>query len=81
MIYYKSVDNEVIVGISTVNTDGNGNISEEEYEFLKTMITEKPEGKQIRDNGDGTYSYIDMPPMPELEDSEALSILLGGEGS
>ena len=51
--------------------------------MLNQMIIEKPDGKCVHDNGDGTYEYEDMPPMPEpeLEDTEALSILLGGVGS
>lgn len=83
MIYYKSIEDGIVIGIGTLNADGMGNISGEEYETIMGMIIEKPSDKCIRDNGDGTYEYEDAPPIPEpeLEDSEALSILLGGEGS
>ena len=83
MRYYKNVDENGYVSINTLNEDGNGNITKEEYEMLNQMIIEKPDGKCVHDNGDGTYEYEDMPPMPEpeLEDTEALSILLGGVGS
>ena len=81
MVYYKSTNDGVITGISTVNADGDGNITELEYTVLSEMLSEMPTGKRIRDNGDGTYSYEDAPPMPEpdVEPEEALAILLGEE--
>ena len=80
MQYYKIVHDGLLSGINTINADGNGNITEEEYEYIKDMLVNIPTGKRIRDNGDGTYSYEDAPPMPEpdVEPEEALEILLGG---
>ena len=80
MQYYKIVNEETVTSLGTVNADGNGNITEEEYNELLTIIQQMPEGKRIHDNGDGTYSYEDAPPMPEpdVEPEEALEILLGG---
>ena len=84
MRYYKSTEDGIVRCISTVNADGNGNIPEEEYDYLKAMIAETPEGKQIRDNGDGTYEYEDAPPMPDPEPTDddyaaAGRILMGVE--
>ena len=81
MRYYKTTIDGVIVSINTHNADGDGNITELEYTVLSEMLSEMPTGKRIRDNGDGTYSYEDAPPMPEpdVEPEEALAILLGEE--
>ena len=80
MQYYKILVDDIVTSINTLNADGNGNITEEEYNNLFDIIRAKPDGKRIRDNGDGTYSYEDAPPMPEpeVEPEEALEILLGG---
>lgn len=79
MQYYKSEVEQTIYGISTVNADGEGNITEVEYELLNQMLHDMPQGKQIHDNGDGTYSYEDAPEPPEGEPTaeEVLSILTG----
>lgn len=79
MQYYKCEIEHTICGISTVNADGDGNITEVEYELLNQMLHDMPQGKQIHDNGDGTYSYEDAPEPPEGEPTaeELLSILTG----
>ena len=81
MRYYKNTIDGVIASINTLNADGDGNITEFEYNIIHSMLIEMPTGKRIRDNGDGTYSYEDAPPMPEpdVEPEEALAILLGEE--
>lgn len=81
MQYYKTVSEEILVSIGTINADGDGNITAEEYDSLLVMVRQMPDGKRIHDNGDGTYSYVDAPPMPEpdVEPEEALAILLGEE--
>lgn len=80
MQYYKILNGDIVASVNTLNADGNGNITEEEYIELLTIIQQKPDGKQIHDNGDGTYSYEDAPllPEPDVEPEEALEILLGG---
>lgn len=81
MQYYKSVIDGLVVTVSTVNADGDGNITEEEYNTLVELFYAMPDGKTIRDYGDGTYAYEDAPPPdpdPEMDDSAALEILLGG---
>ena len=79
MQYWKNVDNDVVMSINTVNSNGNGNITEYEYEYLKQMFIAMPQGKQIHDNGDGTYEYEDAPEPPEDEPTaeEVLAILTG----
>lgn len=84
MQYYKIVYNGLLSGINTINADGNGNITKEEYDSIKELLVNIPTGKQIRDNGDGTYSYEDAPPMPEPEPTDedyaaAGRILMGVE--
>jgi hypothetical protein len=80
MQYYKIEVEQTIYGISTVNADGVGNITEEEYELLNQMLHDMPQGKQIHDNGNGTYEYEDAPEPPEPEPTaeELLDILTGG---
>lgn len=82
MQYYKTLNDELVTAIGTVNADGGGNITEAEYSELLSMIHQMPDGKAIRDNGDGSYSYIDAPPTPEPEPTdtdkaEAYDILTG----
>ena len=70
MQYYKINNNETVTSIGTVNADGDGNITESEYNELLAMIRQMPDGKCIHDNGDGTYTYVDAPPMPDPEPTE-----------
>lgn len=84
MRYYKSTSDDIVLCISTMDADGNGNITEVEYTVLSEMIAEMPEGKRIRGNGDGTYSYEDAPSMPDPEPTDedyaaAGRILMGVE--
>ena len=79
MQYYKIVNEETVTSLGTINADGNGNITESEYTELLSMIRQMPGGKQIHDNGDGTYSYVDAPEPPEGEPTpeEIIEILTG----
>lgn len=81
MQYYKIVNDEIVTSIGTIDADGDGNITAEEYAELLAMIRQMPEDKAIHDNGDGTYSYVDAPPIPEpdLEPDEIVDILMGVE--
>lgn len=81
MAYYKTVIDGIVTSVNTVNESTDGNISESEYDDLRSMFFAMPDGKAIHDNGDGTYAYVDAPapePSDEIDDSEALEILLGG---
>lgn len=82
MQYWKIVDeNSIVKSISTVNTDGQGNSHKGEYEQIKLLLQNMQKGKCLVDNGNNTYKYIDKMPEPEedeIDESEALEILLGG---
>lgn len=83
MLYYKTVIDNIVVSVNTVNLSGNGNINADDYAFLVDMFRNMPGGNVIRDNGDGSYSYDDAPPLPEPEPTdtdkaEAYDILVGG---
>jgi hypothetical protein len=79
MQYWKNKENEIVLSVNTVNDGTGGNVTEEEYEYLKRMFYDMPQGKQIHDNGDGTYEYEDAPEPPEDEPTaeEVLAILTG----
>ena len=81
MQYFKTMYDNTVAGISTVNASGNGNITEEEYNNLRGMFLNMPRGKKIIEEN-GTYSYVDAPsidPEPTVEDkAEAYDILTGG---
>lgn len=81
MQYYKTENDGVVLSINTVNADGNGNITADEYEQIKLLFAELPSGMQIIDHGDGTYSYEEAPPQPEsdIEPEEIVDILMGVE--
>lgn len=81
MQYYKIVNDEIVTSIGTIDADGDGNITAEEYAELLAMLRQMPDGENIHDNGDGTYSYVDAPPVPEpdLEPDEIVDILMGVE--
>lgn len=81
MTHCKTVIDDIVVSVNTIDDGTWGNISENEFDELMVMFSELPDGKAIHDNGDGTYSYVDAtpePPSEEIDDSEALEILLGG---
>lgn len=84
MQYYKTINDDIVTSIGTINVDGDGSITEFEYNIIHSMLIEMPSGKRIRDHGDGTYSYEDAPPMPEPEPTdedyaEVGKILMGVE--
>lgn len=81
MYYYKIVDDGIVGSIGTVNEDGAGNISQQEYETLLAMFRAMPKDKQIADLN-GNYEYVDRPESDtddEVTTDELIEILLGGE--
>lgn len=83
MMYKKVVINGYILGVGQV--EHNGNITEDEYNELTALFHDMPnapDGYEAKLN-DNTLEWdiIEIPPEPEpeLTDSEALNILLGGD--
>lgn len=80
MRFFKQVDNGYIVAIGTGTF---GNISEEEYNTIFSIIHNKPPRTETTDyrlREDFTWEAypIDPPdPDPEIDDSELLDILMG----
>lgn len=83
MKYFKSCTDGYILGVG--ETDGNGNISEVEYNVLAEIIRNKPTppgGHQYRLTTGVEWVLCEIPDIcgleEEITDTEALSILLGG---
>ena len=83
MRYYKLIDSGYILAIGTGN--GGEEITAAEYDEIMTLIHNKPvetETIKYRLKTDLTWEQYEVdPPEPsdEIDDSEALEILLGGE--
>lgn len=87
-MYYMNVDGEYI---ASVQVGGGGTpITEEEYNAIIDVIQnapEAPEGYDYRLKTDLTWELYKLTPEPEpdpndeITDSEALSIILGGDGA
>lgn len=81
MRFFKQVDNGYIVAIGTGTF---GNISEEEYNTILSVIHNKPPRTETTDyrlREDLTWEEYGIPPMPEPEPDaeEILNILMGVE--
>lgn len=80
MQYYKLTDDEGFVSVSTLNADGNGNSTQAEHDEIAEMYRNAPDGYGVIETESGfEYAARPIDPDPELDDSEALDILLGGE--
>jgi hypothetical protein len=88
MKFFVLKENEYINGIGT-GTIGES-IDEGTYNLILTAIKsrpEAPEGYAYRLKTDLTWELYELPPEPEpdpdveITDSEALSIILGGDGA
>lgn len=84
MRYYKSIIASYIAGIGT--GAGNGTeITESEYNAILDIIHNKPAASETTDyrlKTDLTWEPYEIEPPdpdPELDDSDALDILLGGD--
>lgn len=78
MRYYRTISDDGIVSVSTLHADGDGNITEQEYEAIREMLINAPEGQVLVEDGDG-YAYADAPSTEDADISpdEALDILMG----
>ena len=82
MRYYKNVDNGYILAIGTGN--GGTEITESEYNEIMSVIQTRPQPTETTDyrlKDDLTWESYEVEPIPEsdeVDDSEALEILLGG---
>lgn len=84
-MFYKIVENGYITVIGT--GDGGKRISEGEYKHLQHVIKNRPipeTGFDYRLKEDLTWELYECPVVDEgereISDSEALEIILGGEG-
>ena len=79
MVYYKTINDDGFVSLSTVNADGEGNITKSEYEQILQMIKDAPEGQGVVEDGSG-YAYAEFPviesDVPPEEVLEALEEIL-----
>lgn len=60
MVYYKTINDDGFVSLSTVNADGEGNISQTEYDRILQMIKNAPTGQGVIESGGG-YAYAEYP--------------------
>lgn len=78
MVYWKNIDENGAVSISTLNADGEGNITETEYNEILALLRAMPDGKMLVETASG-YEYADIPEPPDedITPEEALDILTG----
>ena len=80
MQYYKVTDEDGFVSVSTLNADGDGNSTQAEHDEIAEMYRNAPDDYGVIETENGfEYAARSIDPDPELDDSEALDILLGGE--
>lgn len=83
MKYFKNIQGGYIAALSTGS--GGEEITQEEYERILSLVRACPKadtGYQYRLKTDLTWELVEMPPEdtdPEISESEALDIILGGE--
>lgn len=85
--YYKVIDNGYIIGIGTHGNDTVTPITNDEYNSIVSIINTRPTppiGYKYMLRADSLeWELVELPPAPdpgkeEIEDSEALDIILGG---
>lgn len=83
--YYKIVDTNYIIAIGTHGNDRVEEITESEYNTIMQMIQNSPtnpEGYSYKLRAENLeWELVELPPMPEdedIDDAEALNIILGG---
>lgn len=77
MRYYKANDNGII-SVSTLDADGDGNITEKEYNDIVSLLRAMPAGKVLTEqNGEYVYINAPAPPDEDISAEEAMDILMG----
>lgn len=82
MKYFKNIQDNYIAALST--GCGGEEITQEEYEHILSLVRSCPKadpGYQYRLKTDLTWELVELPPEdtdPEISESEALDIILGG---
>lgn len=74
MVYYKTINDDGFVSISTVNADGEGNITQSEYNQIMQMIKDAPTGQGVVESG-GEYSYAEYPVIDDVSPDEIAEAL------
>ena len=77
MIYYKTLDEDGVVSVNTLNEKGKGNIDEKEYSMIIELFRKMPVGKVLIETEKG-YEYADAPDDPSkggLTPDEAWKII------
>ena len=79
MQYYRTIDEDGFITVSTLDADGDGNSTQAEHDTIAELYRNAPDGYGVVQTEDGYgYAARSVEPDPELDDSEALNILLGG---
>lgn len=76
MIYYKTIGDDGFVSVSTVNADGEGNITQTEYNQIMQMIKDAPTGQGVVEI-DGEYAYAEYPVIDDVSPDEIAEALEG----
>lgn len=77
MVYYKTINDDGFVSISTVNADGEGNITQTEYNQIMQMIKDAPTWQGVIESGGG-YAYAEFPVIEsDVAPEEVLDALEG----
>ena len=82
MKYFRNIQDDYIAALSTGS--GGEEITQEEYEHVLSLVRSCPKadtGYQYRLKTDLTWELVELPPEdtdPEISESEALDIILGG---
>ena len=76
MIYYKTIGDDGFISVSTVNADGDGNISQTEYNQIMQMIKDAPTGRGVVEI-DGEYAYAEYSVVDDVSPDEIAEALEG----
>lgn len=78
MAYFKIVNKDGFISVSTLNDDEGGNISKAEFDTIAEMYRNAESGYGVVETENG-YEYAERPVIDddEITDEEALSILTG----